>query len=270
MKRHNLIRNFCLLITAAVVVLVSCDDDSESGSDPYSVVISAQKIPGNGQYKHTVQSGSEVHLTIDVESEVPVTWLNITKKVNLEVDETFGENGVMNIPITAIPFEYDFHYVATPDDADQLVGFTFQVEDENGGFRESDLTLVVTLTPRDNIPRKRWLWKSLIDEEGNEAIFECDKDNSVLFNIDSTMVMNYGEQTAQGDCLFDGFIAYDKWHLTDDEQYFVVKKHNVFSPAIILTDSFLVKKLTVERLELEINRNDGYGTLLYVYTPTIK
>jgi hypothetical protein len=267
MRLYNTIRTYSLLAMMVAVLLVSCDDSEEA--DKYSVVLSAPKAAGNGQYRERVQTGDPVAVTVQVASEVPLTQLKITKTKNLEVDASFGENGVMTVPISSSSFEYDFSYIPVTEDADQLIGFTFRVEDADGGYKESDLTLVVSLAPRDNIPRKRWLWKSLLhvnnpDQPNAESIKQCEKDNSILFNADGTMVMNYGADTGSGDCVFDGFTQYISWSLAEDEKTFTIVKGNG-------TDVYRVNTLTAEKMELEIDIDltvfgGGIETFIYVYT----
>jgi hypothetical protein len=82
--------------------------------------------------------------------------------------------------------------------------------------------------------------------------------------------MDYGSNTAAGDCAFDGLTGYASWDLTDDEKYFLIRKYNVFTPDVIQTDTFRVKTLTVDRLALETDIDltvfgAGIETFQYVY-----
>lgn len=255
MKIYGQIIIHGIVVLTAAIFFISCEDDGETTSDAPSITLTAMKAPGHGQYRMPVESGEEISVPIQVASSVQLKSLTITKTVNLEVDGDYGNNGVLTLDPSTSDFAYDFTYKPDTADVDQLVGFTFRAENANGSISESDLTLVVSLSPRDNLPRKKWLWKSIewVDEGGAETIKECEKDNYYLFNNDSTLELNYGTNTASGECAFDGLNVYDSWHLTEDERFFIIKRHGLFSPDVIEVDSFRVKELTVDRLELEID-----------------
>jgi hypothetical protein len=133
--------------------------------------------------------------------------------------------------------------------------------------------MVVTLTPRENISRKKWLWASRlwVDNGNSQDLKDCEKDNFFLFNADGSIAVNYAAGTGAGDCAFEGFKVYDNWQFTADEKLFIVKKHDAFS-GVVEIDSFRVQSLTVEKmlLELDIDLSD-FGlsteeTFLYEYT----
>lgn len=238
--------------------MFSCEEDVETNSDDPSLLLTADgtaiKAPGHGQYRMSVLSGNEAVITAHVPSS-EVKTLTITKTVDLAVDPSFGENGVLTVDPGSFDGEYDFVYAPPVSDIDHLVGFTFNVESPNGATRVSDLTLVVTLSPRDNIPTKRWnlvsrLW---VDMDNAEDLKECEKDNYYLFNSDGTMSLNYGTDTGAGDCGFDGFNVYDTWELTEDEKFFIMTRHSIFSPDVTETETYRVALLTTEELQLEID-----------------
>ena len=67
------------------------------------------------------------------------------------------------------------------------------------------------------------------------------------------MSINYGTDTGTGDCGFDGFNVYDTWQLTEDEQFFIMTRHSIFSPDVTETETYRVVKLTTDELQLDID-----------------
>ena len=252
---------YLLIPLLAIFMVTGCDKqgpDSEDyyDLDGYSITLNADKAPGHGQYQKSVESSDPLDITVQVNSLSDLKTLSITKTVNLSADPTFGENGVMTVDASGKEFTYNFHYNPSVDDVDQLIGFTFQATTVDGLTETSDLTAKVTLSPKDNLVRRRWNWQSILhvndmDQPNVESIKDCEKDNFYLFNADGTMSLNYGSDTGTGDCVFDGFTEYDSWKLTDDEKYFIIKSHGIFTPNVTKVDTFTVKKLTVETLQLE-------------------
>jgi hypothetical protein len=248
-----------LIVFSAAALLISCEDDYESDADdqPIPLTHSEQQIkaPGRGQYKLKALSGEPLEVTADMASVTPVKSFTITKTVNLAVDQTYGDNGVMTVDASTLSDVYLFQYEPTEADVDQLVGFTLAVEKTDGTKLSSDLQLAVTLSPRDNLPRKKWLWKSKIwvDADNAQDIKECEKDNYYLFNADGTMSLNFGANTGTPGCDFDGFNVYDSWTLSEDEKIFTMVYHSIFSPDNPQIENYRVKTLTTEKLELEID-----------------
>ena len=259
MKINHLGRRYLLMIFSISAFLISCEDDYDSdAADPGIPLTHAEqqiKAPGRGQYKLRALSGEQLEVTANMASVAPLTSFNITKTVNLEVDNSYGSNGTLTVDAGAVNGNYVFQYEPTEADVDQLVGFTFNAEGSNGAQLSSDLQLVVTLSPRDNLPRKKWLWKSKIwvDKDNLQDIKECEKDNFYLFNSDGTMSINFGDNTGTPGCDFDGFNAYDTWSLSEDEKTFTMVYYSIFSPDNLVTETYRVKTLTTEKLELEID-----------------
>lgn len=250
----------CLLIIfMGAALLSSCEDDYKSDASDEEILLSYPgqqiKAPGRGQYKLRALSGEVIQVAANLGAVKPLQSLSITKTVNLAVDESFGTNGILTVDAGAVNDEYIFEYTPSKDDIDQLVGFTFQAVGSNGSKIASDLQVVVTLSPRDNLPRKKWLWKSKlwIDKDNLQDIKECEKDNYYLFNEDGTMSINFGDNTGTPGCDFDGFNVYDTWSLSDDESTFTMVYHSIFSPDAPQTEVYRVKTLTTETLELEID-----------------
>jgi hypothetical protein len=259
------------IVAVSAAFFASCEDDTATNAGDLSLPLTAAsgsiKAPGKGQYRISTISAENVAVTAAVAS-AEVRSFTITKKVNLAVDQTFGQNGVLTVSPSSFSSEYAFNYTATTTDVDQLIGFTFRVEKTDGSIQESDLTVVVTLSPRDNLPRRRWELKSLLWVNGDnlEAIQDCEKDNYYLFNTDKTLALRYGVNACTAGC--DGCWVEDTWELSDDEKTFTIKLHDAFNPANTRTDVYRVKTLTTEKLELEIDYDFGGPTLdtfLYVY-----
>lgn len=251
------------IIVNLVVLLATCfsgcEEDVPSNSDnPGLRLVAADgtnlKAPGRGQYRLAALSGSEISVKALTPSS-ELKSLTITKTVNLQVDESFGDNGVLTVDPASFDAEYVFNYAPPVSDIDQLVGFTFRAEKANGSSLISDLTLVVTLSPRDNIPFRRWNLVSRIWVDGGnvEDMKACEKDNYYLFNSDGTMSLNYGTDTGTGDCGFDGFNVYDTWELTADEKFLIMTRHGIFSPDVTETETYRMIQLTTEKMVFEID-----------------
>lgn len=261
-----------------IVSIGACDDSYESNAGEPGLTLSVYgesiKAPGYGQYRMNALTGAEVSLKASAPSAL--TSLTITKTVNLEVDPDYGTNGVL----TATPSgsEYEFAYTPHESDLDQLIGFTFRAQTADGESLTSDLTLVVTLSPRDNLPKRKWLFVSKIwvDLDNTQDIKSCEKDDYWYFNSDGSVTIDYGTDTGSGDCAYDGFNVYDSWELSEDETIFTLVYHSLFNPSSITTEVFKVKTLTVDKLELEIDYDLswlGYGTeetFIYEYKAEAK
>jgi hypothetical protein len=259
MKIDQLSRRYLLMIFSVAALLISCEDDYESDADDAAIPLTYAgqqiKAPGRGQYKLKALSGEQLEVAANMASVASLQSLSITKTVNLAVDPSYGNNGTLSVDVGSVNGEYLFQYEPGLDDVDQLVGFTFHAVGSNGSQLSSDLQLVVTLSPRDNLPRKKWLWKSKlwVDKDNLQDIKECEKDNFYLFNSDGTMSINFGPNTGTPGCDFDGFNAYDTWSLSEDEKTFTMVYHSIFSPDNLVTETYRVKTLTTETLELEID-----------------
>jgi hypothetical protein len=266
-----------VILVATVLCLGSCEDDYQSDAAepglPLTVDGASIKAPGHGQYKITRKLvDGQVVITADFSTLDGVKSLTVTKTVAAQKDVTFGQSGVITID-PAGESKYDFTYNLQDTDVDKLVGLTFEAQDQAGNVLTSDVTLVTTLSPRENIPRKKWAWTSRlwVDNDNAQDLKDCEKDNYYLFNSDSTVTVNYGADTGTGDCGFDGFTIYDKWYLTADEKYFIIKSHGLFDPTVKV-DSFQMQTLTVDKLEMSIDIDlsvFGLGTdetFLYQYT----
>ena len=248
-----------LMVFSLSAFLISCEDDYESDAADAGVPLTHAeqqiKSPGRGQYKLRALSGEQLEVTANMASVAPLRSFTITKTVNLEVDNSYGTNGTLTVDAGAVNGDYIFQYEPSEAEVDEVVGFTFNAEGSNGSQLSSDLQLVVTLSPRDNLPRKKWLWKSKIwiDKDNLQDIKECEKDNFYLFNSDGTMSINFGDNTGTPGCDFDGFNVYDTWSLSEDESTFTMVYHSIFSPDNLVSEVYRVKSLTTEKLELEID-----------------
>ena len=276
MKITSRIRKITLGIAALMVCVLSCKDDYESDAGDPQLPLSADgvslKAPGKGQYRiATNLVDGQAVITVDLTKLASVSSLSVTKYVDGTLDETFGTGGTQTISAPGND-SYDYEYTLLDSDLDRLVVLSFKASD-GSKVLVSDLSLTVSLTPRENIPRKKWQWTSRLWVTGGNAqdLKQCEADNYFLFNADSTITVNYGADTGAGDCLFDGFTVYDKWWLTADDKYFIIQSHGLFDPTV-KTDSNVVKTLSVPLLEWQIGIDlsvFGLGTdeqFLYQYT----
>jgi hypothetical protein len=248
-----------VVLLISVLTFSQCDDDdNDDMQDDPRIVMDAPVSYGHAQYKMSVESGYDVSVPLTISTTKSLSQLWVTKTVNLQVDPSFGDNGIMTIlsSPSGPTYEYTFSYSPTTGDVDKLVGFTFTAETDEGKRSESDLTLAVTLSPRDNLTRRRWNLKSVLhvnnpDHPNLESINDCEKDNAMLLYEDHTMEIDYGTDTGAGNCLFDGFNVYDSWRLAEEDKYFIRVSHGIFSPNVMVTDTFEVKTLTIDRFGIE-------------------
>jgi hypothetical protein len=273
MKIYQSGLRYILIAFTGAFLLGACEDENGTDADdpavPLSVSGASIKAPGRGQYrlqKRLVENNMTVQA--DLSPFASVSLLTISKTINRAPDTSFGTNGVLTV--TPSSDVYDFNYQLQDKDVDQLVGFNFHVETTSGEMIESDLTLVVTLTPRENLSRRKWLFTNKVWVDGGNIpdFKECEKDNYFLFNTDGTMSQDYGDMTgvAGSPCELDAFKIYDHWSLSDDEKEFVM----IFNGGE--TETYRVTTLTTEKLVLEIEHDltfFGLGpeeTYSYEYT----
>lgn len=249
---------YLFILMISVLLFSQCDEDKDIIEDNPTVEMDVSKTYGHGQYALNVESGNNLKVNVKIASNSILKSFKIEKTKNLNVDQTFGDKGVLSVFESSAEknYSYDFNYTPNVDDVDELIGFTFIVENADGNVTESDLTLKVTLSPRDNLPRRRWVYKSKIwvtdpDNPNSEQLADCEKDNAMLLGEDGSISIDYGTDTGAGDCLFDGFNVYTNWSLSEDETIFTRTYYGIFSPDNVVTEVFDVKTLTVEKLELE-------------------
>ncbi len=264
-----------LFAVLLLTVVMGCDEEKQGpqdffDNDGFKVELAADKAIGHGQYVLKSESGQKVTVKVNVESPSGLTGFVIRKTKNLIPDPTFGTSGEMTISTSGNSFAYDFVYNTISSDVDQLIGFEFEAVNASGNKEVSDLKMQVTLSPRDNIPQKKWSLTSILQltDKNKEVINDCEKDNAILFNQDGTMVYLYGKDTATGSCQFDGFNLYDKWSLSEDEKTFTISYQGLFNPATTV-DSYKVQSLTTEELKLELEVDltvFGLGVERFLYT----
>ncbi len=278
MKPINRFFKYSLFLCAAALYTGCGSDDDEPAPDTsvsLSLTGTGLENTGTGQYRYEVETGNQVSLTVDMQSETELEELTITKTVNNAADPTFGTNGTMTVPATGEDFDYTFNYTPVEADVDKLVGFSFKGTNTSGTSETVDLTLVVTLSPLDNIPTKRWTLTSVYwVNEDSEEIRECQQDDSWLLNADGTIDVEYGENTGTGDCQFDGFVVWETWEITEEDgvQYFTRTGFSIFDPETPVVDTFIINELTTESMELQqtVDLSDLGGdpdqTFIYTYT----
>lgn len=274
----NTIQKYISRLIAVLLLsaFMGCDEEKQGpddffDNDGFKVELAADKALGHGQYVLKSESGQKITVKVNVESPSGLTGFKIRKTKNLTPDLTFGTNGEMTINASGSSFSYDFTYNTLSSDVDQLVGFSFEALNASGAKEVSDLNMQVTLSPRDNIPTKKWSLTSIlqVSDKNKEVINDCEKDNAILFNQNGTMVYLYGKDTATGSCQFDGFNLYDKWSLSEDQKTFTISYQGLFNPATTV-DTYKVRSLTTDELKLELTVDLtvlglGIETFLYTY-----
>lgn len=243
-------------VLTALAIFSGCSEEEDQPDQSINITLSAEDLEPSspGEYRYQVESGNEVNISARIQSTVGLSNMVITKTVNNIIDESYGTNGTTTMDVSGNEASFDFAYTPSVDDVDQLVGFNFKGTNSNGAMKEIDLQLVVTLSPIDNLPRRRWLLTSVFHvNQDEEAIKDCEKDNSMLLNEDGSMVFDFGPDTAQGDCAFDGFTVYNKWYITEEDgvQYFNREGYGIFAPETIVVDTYKIVGLTTEKMEME-------------------
>ncbi len=255
MKLFNRMFKYAAVLTA-LAIFSGCSEEEDQPDQSIDITLSAEDLETSspGEYRYQVESGNEVNISARIQSTVGLSSMVITKTVNNIIDESYGTNGTATVDVSGNEASFDFAYTPSVDDVDQLVGFNFKGTNSNGAMKEIDLQLVVTLSPIDNLPRRRWLLTSVFHvNQDEEAIKDCEKDNSMLLNEDGSMVFDFGPDTAQGDCAFDGFTVYNKWYITEEDgvQYFNREGYGIFAPETIVVDTYKIVGLTTEKMEME-------------------
>lgn len=256
MKSISVIHMRIFLLSLALIYF-QCDEKADEDNWPNDpvVTLSAEKIHGHAQYRKQIEFSANVQnveVDVSIHSPAGIKEFYITKKINLEADPTFGENGVLhaNAVETGSGFEYSFSYPPSLADVDQLVGFTFTATNNKGVTQESDLILAVNLTPRENLPLRKWQLKSTIfvngDPPNQETIQDCRKDDYMLLNSDGTWSMEYNTI-----CWVESLEVWKTWSLSEDNKVFTRVRADVFNPDATKTDIFEVKELTLTTFHIQ-------------------
>jgi len=251
-----------ILAVAATLFFSSCKKET--------AVDSSQPVISLSTYKFLGKSQQEMTVTVTINAPNGIAAFKITKGVNLKADTSFGTNGLMTVAAASgSSFTYVFKYILSPDEVDKLVGFNFRVEDSKGLAAEKDFTLNTTVSGAQLLFSYRWNLKSIIWKSSLpvEAIRNDEKDNSFLFNRDSTVTIDYG--TVKG--IFDGFRVYEKWTLSPDEKVFTLIWRNVFT-AVKTTEVYdvttLIKDKLVMNTFLDLSAFGATANELFEYTYT--
>ncbi|HRH61061.1 MAG TPA: hypothetical protein PL045_10855 [Chitinophagaceae bacterium] len=236
--------NRYIILAAATVFLFSCKKESDSNKPVLK--LSPEFV--------NQKAGTSATATLSGTVPNGVKKFSIIKTVNLVPDNSYAPNGELEITDVAAgstSFNYTLDFVLKGDEVDKLTGYTFHVEDVNGNVSEKDLTVNTLTSGALTIASHPWkliskFWQTY--DPPNEAIQDCEKDNTWSYNSDSTIILDYG---ASG-CLFDGFNIFDKWWLSDDEKKFYQVYHSIFDPTKITTEEYDVKTLTKDKLVMDI------------------
>jgi len=282
MKPICIVPNYLhLSFVCLIILLLSCC--KEEGlkdnwpSDP-RITLSTDRLAGHAQFSANHEysaTGSNLSIDVTIESTSGIKSFQITKTFNLKIDSSYGTNGVVTVdPSTISGGKYTFTYSPDILDVNQLIGFTFTAVNNNGISAESDLTLNVNLTPRENLPLKKWQLRSTLfvngDPPNQESIQDCNKDDFLLLNSDGTWSMEYGTY-----CFLEALEGWVSWELSEDNKTLtLVKIPNVFQPTVTSTVVYEVTELTLTNLHLQqtVDMSDLGGgpndTFLYKYVAT--
>lgn len=255
MKATNKLFNL-LVLAMAFLVMLACGSDDPEPDQTVSISLTGEELTTTspGLYSLPAESGEEITVTVNAQSAVDLQSLAIRKTINNATDSDFGTGGTLTVNLSGTSASYEFIYTPDTDDVDQLVGFNFRVTNANGITSDVDMVLVVTLSPIDNLTRRRWNLTSIFHvNENEEGIRDCQKDNSMLLNEDGTIVIDFGENTGTGDCVFDGFDVYTIWYLTEegDDLYFTRESVGLFDPETTKVETFLVTELTTQIFKMK-------------------
>jgi hypothetical protein len=234
---------FLLPVMAAAFLFQSCKKEEKPDTNQPKIALSMDRFTG--------KSGQALSFFVTITAPNGISALLVSKGVNLKTDSSFGTNGIMKVAsATGTSFDYIFTYILSPDEVDKLVGFNFRVEDSKGLAAEKDFTLNTTVSGAQLLFTYRWTLKSKIWQRNppEENIQDCEKDDSYLFNRDSTMSISYGQLA----CTFDGFNVYTKWTLSPEEDLLTIIYQSVFDPSKITTDQYHVTTLTKDKLVMDI------------------
>ena len=249
-----------LFAITAIVIFNSCQKVNKIDANQPKIVLSMDKFLG--------KSGQKLTFTVSVSAPNGISSLTITKGVNLKTDSSFGTNGQMKVTASGNSLVYVFQYILDPGEVDKLVGFNFRVVDNMGLAAEKDFTLNTTVSGAQLIYSYRWNLKSKIWQKNppEENIQQCEKDDSYLFNRDSTMSINYGQSA----CTCDGFNVYTKWTLSPDEKELTITYNSVFDPSKITENKYKISTLTKDKLIMSITYDlSAFGLTdheLFVFT----
>lgn len=251
------------LFTVTAWVLASCHKDHVTPGPMVS--LSADNITG--------ESGEQITVTLNAASVSGVKALLITKNVNLIVDSSYGQDGVLEVTPsgTGDTMQYNFTYTLDPGEVNKLVGFLFRVQDGNGRITEKDLTVNTTVSPRQLLTLYRWNLKSKFHVNANaEEISDCESDDSYVFNWDGTMAIGYGTKA----CTFDGLNVYTGWTLSDDAKTLTITYASVFNPDQVTVETYSVVQLSKDKLVIDITLDltifglTDHEVYRYTYLPT--
>jgi len=252
-----------LLLAMTAGLMVSCHKDTVAPGP--AVSLSTENISG--------ESGAEITVTLKASSLSGIKDLRITKNINLVVDSSYGQNGILVVTPTQSKdtMQYTFTYTLSPDEVNKLVGFLFRVQDQTGKITEKDLTVNTMVSPRQLLTMYRWNLKSKFHVNANtEEISDCESDDSYTFNWDGTMAIGYGTKA----CTFDGLNVYTGWTLSDDTKTLTITYASLFDPSQVTVETYSVATLSKDKLVMDITLDltvfglSDHEVYRYTYIPS--
>lgn len=248
---ENLFKYSLMLLT--FVTFTGCSSDDEGGTPAtLDLSLSGEGVENAGAdlYEYQVETGNVVSVIVNVDSSADLEDLEISKTVNNQLDDSFGTNGTMTVPASGSDLTYTFNYTPVEGDVDQLVNFTFDAATTTGVTESADLTVTVTLSPIDNLTRRRWMKTSIYWVNGEEeGIRECEKDDSWILNEDGSMTIDFGEDTGTGECELDGLTDWNRWEIDEEEMTFTRFGEDIFTGAEKV-EEYDIEELTTEEMVL--------------------
>lgn len=192
MKR---IRLFAYLMTgmAATAFMTSCGDDDVALPAEPTITVTADGLV-EGQLTGNV--GDDVALTIATETAGGFASLTITEYQGTDAMDP----EVSTTEVTS------YTHTITVDDIDAPFRINFAVTDIQGRTATTDVIITGQRTNLQKLQDFNWQYTSqmgILDGEG-ESIKGCETDNVYSFNVDGSATIDFGTDTATGDCWLDG------------------------------------------------------------------
>jgi hypothetical protein len=226
-------KNVLSLLFASVLgmfLLVSCDKEDPKAAP--TITLSSNSIEA--------KAGESVNVTATYTAEAGVTSLTITKLLDGQVDGTpdvrtgLSESGTVN-----------FSYLVAVEDADFILTFRFDLEDEEGRLVQTEVVVDVELTMHQLLLKYDWaLSQEIRGLTGENDISDVYTDDIYRFNEDGTFDKSIG---AMADDFSDAWYNYCKWDLNEDTGRLLMHRTGAFLGNVVDTlDITVLDKTALE------------------------
>lgn len=193
------VKIFGYLLTAMLgtAFITSCTDDVEPTAAP-TISVTADGLD-NEQLTGNV--GDDVVFTISTETEGGFASINI--KESQGTTEVSNETSTTEVTT--------FTHTITVDDIDAPYVIVFTVEDNEGRTESANAIITGQRTNLQKLQDFNWqytdqVWSVDAGGDGSSTIKSCEEDNVYTFNEDGSASLDFGEDTATGDCWLDGLV----------------------------------------------------------------